>query len=598
MKQRAIALLTAAGLAAGLLTGCGIPDSTGVRVDGPGPRSGSTGGVQPGSDAVPPKRKVAVDNETLVRNFLMAAAGDADGLGDRINDYLATGVRDQIDLSAGVSVVHLLSVQPTAGDGTAFTLKVRHLGTLQPDGELWPAAPDATDTYLMRVGEVDDRRELYVLRPPPIVLMTDEALNKYYNERTIYFWNHSHTSLVPDLRYLPLEVPAARMPTEVLGWLVKGPSRALGEFAEGLPTGTKLVGTAPLEGDSLTTSWSPEAAHDEIGAKRLAMQIAWSLWHAPFERLDLRINGQQPRPYDAAGLRSSADYYSVSPTPERFAIYEGAVRALVPPTGDPTPEVPLASEVNRNLISVAIIRGPKVAVAASVDTPAGPRLQVGSGDGVVTALKQTTVEPVGRPVWLPGVGGGANQPIGLVADSQGHVYRFQADGKTSRMRLPVPEAVTDIAVSPDGHRLAVIAGGKLYLVLIATDKATVTPAGVNAPALSLSDLTAVAWLSETHVAVVGRGQGRGAQFGDVSIDGGVQSLRAESTPGEVRMLSAVPEVPVYDTHDDTLMFQAGNRAARARGAVQMIEAGDVAGVAGPASAAPDAPVPSAPFYVY
>jgi hypothetical protein len=595
MRRRVGALVAAAGLAAGLLAGCGIPDSTGVRVDGPGPRSGP-GGVQFGGDIGPPKRRTATTTGELVSNFLTAAAGDSDGLAERMYDYIAPAARDEINLAAGVSVVHLLSDPSPGADGTEYTLRVRHLGTLRDNGELVPPAPnDAQDTatYTMRVGEVDDRRELYVLQPPPVVLMTDVALNRYYSERTIYFWNHTYTALVPDLRYLPTEVPAARMPTEVLGWLVKRPSRALSDVVEPLPAGSKLVGTAPLEGDSLTTSWSPEAVRDEQGAQRLALQIAWSLWQAPFERLELRVNGQPSRPYDVDTLRSAVAY-PVSPNPESYTIYDGAVRALRPPEGDPTPEVPLASEINHDLLSASIMRAARVAVAASVNTAAGPRLQVGDGVGVVTALKPTAVQPASRPVWLPGSGDRTGTAIGLVADVQGDVYRFRADGKTVRVRLPVPAPVTDIAVSPEGQRLAVIAAGKLYIVPV--DKAAAPDA--LPLILSLSNLTAVAWLSETHVAVVGRGQGSRAQFGDVSVDGGVQSLRAESTTGEVTMLSAVPVTPVHDTNDDPLMFEAGDRAARARGDVQMIPAGDVTGLAAPATAGPDALVPYAPFYAY
>ena len=41
MSRRVGALLAAVGLAAALLGGCGIPDRTDVRVDGPGPRPGA-----------------------------------------------------------------------------------------------------------------------------------------------------------------------------------------------------------------------------------------------------------------------------------------------------------------------------------------------------------------------------------------------------------------------------------------------------------------------------------------------------------------------------------------------------------------------------
>ena len=42
--RRLIALALTAGLAAGLVAGCGIPDQTPVRVDGPGPSPGTASG--------------------------------------------------------------------------------------------------------------------------------------------------------------------------------------------------------------------------------------------------------------------------------------------------------------------------------------------------------------------------------------------------------------------------------------------------------------------------------------------------------------------------------------------------------------------------
>ena len=55
-------------------------------------------------------------------------------------------------------------------------------------------------------------------KAPPVALLLDvEALQTYYTERTIYFWNNDGTALVPDLRYLPKEVPRAGVPTKLLG---------------------------------------------------------------------------------------------------------------------------------------------------------------------------------------------------------------------------------------------------------------------------------------------------------------------------------------------------------------------------------------------
>jgi hypothetical protein len=74
MRRRALAVTMAAAL---LLGGCGIPDSTDVKVLGNGPAAGPA----QGSDAPPPvpvTRSSTLDTATFIDNFLMAAAGDPD----------------------------------------------------------------------------------------------------------------------------------------------------------------------------------------------------------------------------------------------------------------------------------------------------------------------------------------------------------------------------------------------------------------------------------------------------------------------------------------------------------------------------------------
>jgi hypothetical protein len=586
--RRLLSAVLTAGLAAGLV-GCGIPDETAVRVEGPGPSPGNVPG-EPIPQPAPP-RSPTYSAEEFVTNFLRAPAGDMGTMKARLDGYVAEAFRGQVKPSTEVSVVRLIGGPRFAtSDPAEATLNVEHVGTLTAAGELKPPTETET-TYTMRVGPVaDSDGGLWVLRTPLTTLMTVDALQTYYEARPIYFWNTEYSALVPDLRYLPQDTQDAYRPTKLLDWLAQGPATALDGVAQRLPEDSRPAANSPLntETQTLTVSWT--AVPDAQQRDRLVDQIVWSLQDTGFTHIILR-SGNESFPYQNAADRVRPAY-PISDSPQRYAIDGGVVRRLSGSAG-PAPPSPLSTELNHDIVSAAFTRDRPVRAAVVKTNADGERvLQVGEGQQTVTALRSVpSLRPSSRPVWLPRPDG-----VGLVA-AGGGLYKFEANGGASRLTLTgVEGSVTAVAVSPDGSRLGVIAGGRLYIVPVAGAGPAVQPQRARLLNTSLSRLTAVAWSQENRLVVAGdRATGR-TELVDVTADGGIENPRVTDAGGRVEVIATYPDNLVSSAPAQPVMYEAASLAFRAGSPPDQIgrdEIGDL-----PEPSPPPTGSLTSPFYVY
>ena len=248
-------LLGTLGVMVLLGAGCGIPAASDVRVDGKGGAATEAGVISRGSE--PPTRTASGSvNETFVRNFLSAAAGEPDRAYERVKAFIApedkTGLQDKKGSEVALNVVRLREAVYTLNSDSTTTVKitVQQIGVLRTNGTLAP--PVATETEYefglrsasFNGGVNDDRAGLYVINPPNVLLLSDTALREYYQDETIYFWSSDRSRLVPDQRYRPQAVPVERQVNEVVKWLVGGPSDWLRPGVVGLPDRTELINNA------------------------------------------------------------------------------------------------------------------------------------------------------------------------------------------------------------------------------------------------------------------------------------------------------------------------------------------------------------------
>lgn len=593
-----VALALAFGIA-----GCGIPSETDVRADGngPAPWSGSDSGV-----GEPPETRAQSgdDPPKFAENFLQAAAGETGEAYKRVWDFIASENRSQLRerQDVAINVVRLTEATPrvTANSDGSYTVRVlvQQVGVLTKDGTVSPPTETASE-YTFTVGRLGRGNGLWVLKPPPVLLLSTEGLKKYYQPRVIYFWNPEQTALIPDLRYMPAAIPRERQATEILSWLTSGPPPWLKTAAVGLPDRTQAIDNVPDTGDRLVVNLSAEALPTDNPAQvdRLGAQLMWSLRDSPGSQLELKIQGQTRKTFDVQTFLSANPLYRMADAPQRFCVYEGQVHPLVTVGDGAASDLPIANEVNRNVVSAAFGRAGDT-ISAALVSPAGNRrrLLAGSSPGkTVAALErsQKTYGSMGRPVWLKTL----DVPVGLVV-ADGRLYQFGSDAQLVRVDLSNSSGkVTAVGAAPDGHRIAFVAGGKLYVAALTVDGGVVEAGPARQVPSSLRDLVEVDWIGEKTLVVAGMNAENRVAFYDISVDGAVEIPRGDDIGGaEVTHVAAYPDVTSANRGGGAqVMFEANGVAFDAsRTPPVRIDPDQVSGV----TPKPRAGNPTAPFFLY
>ncbi|GAB3139274.1 hypothetical protein GCM10027290_08200 [Micromonospora sonneratiae] len=611
MNRRLLAAATAATLLATGVAGCGIPDESGVQVDGPGPAQ-KYGSVD-GSSIKPPERLDSGDDaKQLVTNFLEAAAGETSGAYSRVTNFVEPSQRGKIREKPGsdvvINVVRLVGDTPQSSydlktDTTEVTIRVQQVGLLRADGTLTP--PVATESsYRFTIGraqrgagEVPAARGLYLLNVPQVLLMSTKALKTYYQAQTIYFWNADRSALVPDMRYLPLVLPRQGRANKVLDWLTNGPSDWLTSAVLRLPEGTNSIGNVLQNGDRIEVNLSSLAGpNEETELDRLAVQLAWSLRDLNGE-LELKIRNQTRKTIDDTGAYLLQNpLYRLADRPTRYCISGGAVHPLVG-ADTATGSMPVVPEFNRNVVSAAFSRDDDGVLAALV-TKVGDerRLLTGTGSDVVRTFAEgaQTYRSMSRPVWLKS--GDAERPVGLVV-ADGKLYRFGDNADLTEVRVPnATGKVTAVAAALDGHRIAFIAGGALFVAALAVDNGVVTPGPARRLVTSLGELTSVDWSKENSITLAGV-KDRSAIY-EITVDGALELELAADTGAQVTNISTYPDNPQVPSPAVRFMYEANSAAWEARySVIEQIGQDQVGSKASPSTSSGTTSC-TAPFFSY
>ncbi|MEV4655496.1 LpqB family beta-propeller domain-containing protein [Micromonospora sp. NPDC049301] len=600
-RQALVGALGAALLLGG--AGCGIPASSDVRVDGKAGTATEAGSVNGGSSEPPTRTASGSDTEAFVRNFLSAAAGEPDRAYERVKLFVAPEHQSRLQEKKGsevaLTVVRLQEAVFTGNSDSTTTvrIKVQQLGLLRANGTLAP--PVATETgYEFKVrsaafGGDDERAGLYVLDPPNVLLLSDNALQQYYQDESIYFWSSDGSRLVPDQRYLPLAVPNERRVNEVVKWLVGGPSDWLRPGVVGLPDGTELINNAT----GANGRWEVNldmSGDDQSRVDQLMTQLAWSLGDLQ-GKLDLKIRNNSQPVQDLNERRLSEPLYPVTEGPQRFGVYEGAIRPL-DFVGEPSGAVPLAAEVNRNIVSANLARADGRVLAALVVTggKGRQRLAVGTGREPGPGLNRSALEysSVSRPVWLRTVDPRPGRGL-VVAD--GRLYRFDEAAQMFQVPLNLPTAeVTAVAASLDGQRVALIAGGRLYVAAVNLDGGGVSIGPPRPLVTSLTGLSAVDWSSEGRLVVAGSA-GQPAIY-EISVDGTLETPLKTDVGAKVNHLTAYPTNRNVSLPSVGYMYEANGVAYRSS-PFERIDVEQVRDITPPPSGIRPSN-PSAPFFLY
>jgi len=601
--RRALVVALAVAL---LLGGCGIPDNTPVLPIGPGPSTGTSSG----DDVAPalPRREDTEKPSQLVLNYLKAAAGDPDDALGRVKAFLSPAAAGEFKpQKPEVRVIHLVE-QPLNNPGSSeVSFKAWQVGTLGNNGILDPSTDATVVQYKFLINALPGHTGLFVTKAPPMLLLSDDALGDYYDLRTIYFWNTEHTALVPDVRYLPKSVPPEQQPTEVLNWLVAGPSPWLDDAVEPLPEGTTSIGNVPaVSNDKLQINLSDKAVppNDRAALDRLRRQLMWSLRpNLPVPGfLELKIGHQVEGDWDQTDYLTSNASYRLGEEPERFVVYDGRIHRLSRSVYATEPVPVLLPDANRNVRSAALSGSDTRTYAAVVVDDGGKQsLRVaGVRTGEQAALKKVAISgELGHPVWAVTPVEAQGGAIGLIT-AGGRLYSFGSGGGAAReIDWPGdrPPAISVVAVSPDAHRIALVAGGKLYVTVLVTGGDGLQLARPQQIRTPMRTLTAVDWSSESWLVVGGTwADTNRVAIMDMTIDGAIVTPRlADLGIEQVSYLTAYPANPVDGRQlSDSIAYVAGGGAYDALADATKIT---VANLADPVTNPPAGVVPTAPLFL-
>ncbi|MFJ6195322.1 LpqB family beta-propeller domain-containing protein [Micromonospora sp. NPDC092111] len=604
--RRTVTGVLCAALLALVPAGCGIPDNTDVQVDGSGPAV-SAGASSFGLGEPPTRTASGTDREAFVHNFLSAAAGEPERAYTRVKEFIAREDRSRLPEKQGSEVainVVRLTEKPVITENASglFTVRVpvQQVGVLRANGVLGPPVLNETEyRFSLRSAaplgqEGPEEAGFFVTDPPNVLLLATEAL-RYYRSRTVYFWNSDSSRLVADQRYLPVAVPAERLVSEVVKWLIAGPSDWLRQGVSGLPDRTALINNA-VKTDGRWEVNLELPGDDRRKLEKLGIQLAWSLWDLDGPLQLTTRNQSRVTIDDLNDHRVANKVYPLTEGPQRFAVYEGAIHPLSFLSED-TGTVPIRAEDNHDIVSASMRRAEEKTLAAVVTTAPGGRQRLVAGSGVAPVQVMTPgaqlFKAIGRPVWLRPLGAG--QPYGLVV-ADGGLYRF--DDQARMVPVPVGAAgrVSAVAASLDGHRIALIVGGRLYVSAASLDGGGVSLGPVRQVATTLTDLSAVDWAGENTLAVAGS-TNRSAVY-EVSVDGAQQSELVADVGARVTHLAVYPANPTYVLPAVMIMYEANGVAYRHRSpSAETIRRDQVLDVS-PPPAGVRAGSPTAPFFLF
>lgn len=470
----------------------------------------------------------------LVDGFLQAMASPQDDYAIA-RQYLTEDAAQRWDPTVAVVFDGLV----VGGDGTAI-LDATQLGTIDVNARYSSEPRDLEHDF----GLVNQDGEWRIDSPLPSLMLSRFIFERYYQRVPLYFMSRSGTHVVPD----PIHLPEVLLtPTAVVDALLNGPSETIAQaVTDAMPSGIRLAEEGATIDQSGVVTVHFEGLSDRLGddaRRRLGAQLLWSL--AALPRVTGLVVTSSGLPFTLPGARAdgalelaSQQGYQIlsrAATVDLFGIREGRPGRV--------------SGGNRfepwgNTVSTAA----ELAVSLDGDTAAiidatRSTLLMGSmrgqfGEIVVPVSNLRSPQFVLGTLWLMG-DDAEGVPRLLTVDRMGSVTEVQ-------MLLPEGSQLDDYAVSPAQARAALLLskGGTREMGI-----ATVVAGGagrimdwrelpmVTASGELVADVIALAWRSETSIAMAGSAGGVRSVFA-VEVDG---SLVEELGPftGAVEELTAM-----------------------------------------------------------
>lgn len=520
-----LATATLLGLLVLLPAGCvNVPDSGPVR---------DSASVLPDDAAVqaqyvPEGPASDAEPADIVRGYLAAMLAYPTNPGI-VREFLSEEAAGEWQPDAGAVIFTGTAGIRVSGQGVQVSLT--QLGSLDQRGA-WTSTPPAKAGLAIDLTLVQEEGEWRISNPPPGMLIRQDYFEDRYNAYSLFFFDPTESTLVPDQVYL---ADGDQTATLLLRGLVRGPTNWLEGLASLVPRSTDPALSVQIKSDGTATvpigtdvmSYPPEER------RLLAAQLAWTLDQIP----DIRairvttdgatvslIDRQELLDPDYGGVFDPADN---SAPRTLYALQEDRIVAVPAPDSEaetsavPGPlgegEIDVESfGVSRDGKEVAfVVNGGSVGVA---DLVAGSEVDYWFDQG--RSLLPPQWDRTGL-LWV------------VDRTARGSAVYTIRDGSPQSVKVAAgplaPDRIEAFAVARDGMRIALIDGtGADARLLVAR---IIRPAGpgdqlrisrwreVVTPVVPLSQFRDLDWASPTELAVLARRQGESLQAFTVDIDG-------------------------------------------------------------------------------
>lgn len=478
----------------------------------------------------------------IVQGFLDASAS-FDNNHAVARTYLTSEAARDWDPSSGVSVYEGLPTLVEAG--AAVLMSSALSGRISASGRYTvepPGSEISTSFFLTQRGG-----EWRISRPPGGLLLSSFDVNRAYRSYSVYFFNPSFTTLVPDPRLIPVIGPA--LATNLIQRLIEGPNNWLKPAVRsGFPAGVGLAVEAVTIENGIARVDLDQAvllANDETRVA-LSQQIVWTLRQLPeVQAVDILAGGTplsvpgapSPQPRDAW---PAVDPGGLPPTTYAFAATQSGVVRL---TKDGDFEV--AGAFGNPDLEIAKL-------AVSQDSS-----EISAIDSLGQMIQGRTL--VGSTLNIQGNGQDAQS---IAYDGNAGVWFVDALGRVFSMSTRTGEVfpievsgldegsqVRGVYPSRDGTRAALVIetdlGSNLLMARVTRPSAAnITRIDVQAPIRVESKLTEVidvAWSSANSLAVIGSESAGALQVYEIDLSRG--DAAAQGSPEDPIDIAAAPGLP-------------------------------------------------------
>lgn len=560
--------LPALALLLALVTGCAsVPGSSDVTVlRRVGDAAEPTAPPGPARDAGPLE---------TVRGWVLASGATAERH-QAARAFLTPGAAGTWDDGASPTVVSdqvdtVFSDRAASPGQASVRIRATALGVLTPEG-VFVAGVRPVE---LDVGLTEQNGQWRISTLPTGTIVRRSDLRANTRPVRTWFLDTQRAGPVSDPRYLATS-PARSVPTRTLQYLLAGPSESLaGAAVSSLPVGTTLRSDVSLTSEgTAVVDLTRTGPLDDPRRREIAQQVTLTLAGIGVSRVRLLVDGEPLLP--ATPEVGVGDTLEGLP-PEVARRPDLPVDPVVGGPGDTEVPVLVADNGRLRLLSGEPAGGPAgrgayQAISASAsfegdvalvarDAPGGDpaarraRLLTGAGGSELAAsgiegrsLARPTWTPDGTEVWSVQDG---ITVVRAVRDGPGRAVRPVAVDAGALAAAGVRAApgavgpVSAVRISPDGSRLALVAGGRVLVAAIARDGAGGARLG-SVTALrpeALDQVLDVGWTRTDQLVVVGNRADRPVTL--ASVDGlDLESLSTTNLTPPVTAVAARPGRPL------------------------------------------------------